>query len=362
MSDDAFSSSSGHMSRGVGLSRKRLALFAFVVAASLAAAAGYVVHAMRQLRGPSTPRAASAAAAGPCRVEGQAWPRADCAEPHVVFRNVERVPNEQVGVIALASLESSASARFVTPLSCLRIHVAAGKGLCVDLDDAVRQKVDVHLLGADLKPSTTLSLIGLPSRVRVSPDGRYGAVTLFRAGHAYSDGDMSTLTVIIDMVGNGILGDLEKFQVLRDGAPFEAPDFNFWGVTFTRDPGRFYATLASGGKTWLVEGGIAGRRLRTLRENVECPSISPDGKRLAFKKRVGGPGAWRLHLLDLATLEEKLLVGEERSIDDQAEWLDDTHVIYGHGPDIYELDITATAPARVLLAQASSPAVVHPSR
>lgn len=368
MSGDAPASSSAP--HGRELSRRRAVLFALVATTSLVAAAGYVVHAMRQRQAPSTPLAASSLglanagspAAGPCRAEGQAWPRADCTEPRVIFRHIERAPKELFGTIALGSLESPGSTRYVTPLRCLRIHVAAGKGLCLEVGEAVEQKVSLHILGADLKPRKTLPLIGLPSRARVSPDGRYGAVTLFGTGHSYSEGDMSTLTWIVDMAEERILEDLEKFEVLRDGARFEAPDFNFWGVTFTRDPGRFYATLGSGNKTWLVEGDVAARRVRTLRENVECPSLSPDGKRLAFKKRVGGPGAWRLHLLDLATFEEKLLASEERPIDDQVEWLDDTHVLYKHGPDVFALDIDATTPARLFLARASSPAVVRPSR
>ena len=37
-------------------------------------------------------------------------------------------------------------------------------------------------------------------------------------------------------------------------------DFNFWGVTFARDGNRFYATLGTGGKTYLVEGDVAARQ------------------------------------------------------------------------------------------------------
>ena len=50
--------------------------------------------------------------------------------------------------------------------------------------------------------------------------------------------------------------------------------------------------------TWSV------KEARVLRENVECPSLSPDNTRIVFKKRMtDGPGGvtWRLHVLDLAT-------------------------------------------------------------
>ena len=56
-------------------------------------------------------------------------------------------------------------------------------------------------------------------------------------------------------------------------------------------------------------------------------SLSPDETRLAFKERIQAPNEWRLAVLDLATLQAKLL-NESRSVDDQVEWLDDTHILY----------------------------------
>ena len=40
----------------------------------------------------------------------------------------------------------------------------------------------------------------------------------------------------------------------RDGKPFDKIDFNFWGVTFSRDERRFHATLSSGGKFYPRRG------------------------------------------------------------------------------------------------------------
>jgi len=281
-------------------------------------------------------------------------------QPHVMFRSVELPQSGDFGKVALAPLDSAAAARQVTPLRCARLHFAAGQGLCLEMSAEDVRQIKLRTFGADLAPRWAKELGGLPSRARVSPDGRYGAITIFVTGHSYSDAAMSTQTLIIDMAADQVVGDLEQFEVTRDGALQTSPDSNFWGVTFARDANRFYATLSSGGKTWLVEGDVAARKLRTLRENVECPSLSPDGKRLGFKKRVGGPGSWRLHVLDLATLEDRQLAGEDRSIDDQVEWLDDDHILYKHGPDVWTLPVDGSAPARTFVSRAASPVVVRP--
>src|SRR5205823_7549531 len=140
-----------------------------------------------------------------------------------------------------------------------------------------------------------------------------------------------------------VLGDLEQFTTWRDGTRFSAADFNFWGVTFARDSNVFYASLRTVGdfktssgqvtrraQTYLVRGDLGLRKLTVLHENVECPSLSPDNRLIAYKKNVGpGPAPWRFCVLDLATMAETPIAAETRSIDDQIEWLDDSHVLYG---------------------------------
>ena len=109
----------------------------------------------------------------------------------------------------------------------------------------------------------------------------------------------------------------------------DAVDRNYWGLTFAADGDTFYATLATGAKTWLIKGSIKARRAETIHANVECPALSPDGTRIGYKKAVShDPTTWRFHVLDLATGKETPLA-ETRSIDDQIEWLDDGHLIYG---------------------------------
>ena len=103
-----------------------------------------------------------------------------------------------------------------------------------------------------------------------------------------------------------------------------------------------------------------------LRENVECPSLSPDGTKIAFKKASGPSTArkWRFTVLDLRTGVETALP-ETRSIDDQLAWLDDDHVLYGvprgssGRTDVWVSPLTGGAP-RMLVPDADSPAAVTP--
>src|SRR6185503_3685589 len=148
--------------------------------------------------------------------------------------------------------------------------------------------------------------------------------TVFVTGqsHGYAGSSFSTKTSLVDMMSGDQLGDLEQFATWRNGTRFQAADFNFWGVTFARDSNTFYASLKTAGKTYLVRGDLRLRKLTVLHENVECPSISPNNRLIAFKKRVGGDlSPWRFYLLDLTTMAERALAGEQRSVDDQIEWL-----------------------------------------
>ena len=213
-----------------------------------------------------------------------------------------------------------------------------------------------------------MPLDGSPSRARVSADGRVGAITVFDTGiHSYSATTFSTITLLIDMTTGERLGNLEDFSTWRDGVRIKAADFNFWGVTFARDPTTFYATLRTAGVTYLVRGDLALRKLTVLRENVECPSLSPDNRRIAFKKRVGPASApWRLYVLDVDSLTEHEISTEHRSVDDQIEWLDDRQVLYGvprPSPsavsDVWVTPVDGSAEPRVFLPEAESPVVVR---
>jgi hypothetical protein len=104
-----------------------------------------------------------------------------------------------------------------------------------------------------------------------------------------------------------------------------------------------------------------------VHDNVECPSISPDGTRIAFKKNDGGALAahWKVAVLDLATGQETVL-SEKRSVDDQIEWLDNQNILYGLADEavegdsnIWQLGTTPGSQPAMFIAHAWSPSVIR---
>jgi hypothetical protein len=216
-------------------------------------------------------------------------------------------------------------------------------------------------------PGRTLELEGAPSRTRISSDGRVGAITVFVGTDlGYASSTFSTRTTLVDMATGEVLTDLERFTVWRHGARLQSADFNFWGVTFARDSNVFYASLRTKGATYLVRGDLGLRKMTVLHENVECPSLSPDDRLIAYKKKVGPrPDAWRLYVLDLTTMTERPIAAETRFIDDQAEWLDNAQVLYAvprpgtATSDVWVSPVDGLGPARVFLTEAESPIVAR---
>jgi hypothetical protein len=330
--------------------RRRLALFAGLAATCSVAASVAVAHGIRG-REPAL-RASSAAGStlGAAHAAGR---------PMVVYLKGGRPGRDSQ--VALAPLdESSPATRTLTPLKCARVYFATSRGLCLARDHSLTVGYRAEVFGPNLRVQHSLELPGMASRARVSPDGRYGSVTLFVAGDSYAGaGSFSTRTTLIDLASGRRIANLEQFTVTRDGRQVTAIDLNFWGVTFAHDSDRFYATMATGGKTYLIEGSIAGRTAHVIHENVECPSLSPDGTRVVYKRRTGSSSTpWRLTVLDLRTMRETRLA-EPRSVDDQAAWLDDRHVLYAVDGAIWTLPADGRGRPQRYIAGAGSPAVVR---
>jgi hypothetical protein len=263
-------------------------------------------------RPPTTVEAASSAATPPSL--------ADSLPPTLLLRHTGL--DRSYGVLAADAAGGLEGQRRATPLRCDRLHFSIDRGVCLTTDRLYTTQ-SLIVFDAEFTERFRLHLSGLPSRARVSPDGRLAAATVFVTGHSYADGAFSTETTIIDThSGDTVIANLQRLPVFLDGQRLNAIDFNVWGVTFMPDNDGFYATLATGGHTYLVRGAVSAGQLRILRDGVECPSVSPDGTRVAFKRRVTAVGGtWRLHVMDTSTLVDAP-VAELRSVDDQVEWLD----------------------------------------
>ncbi|MFJ9810354.1 TolB family protein [Streptomyces sp. NPDC101158] len=285
------------------------------------------------------------------------------ATRRIVFRNMAWGPHRDELVTVPAAAPTGP--RTASGVRCLRFHTAGGTGICLQaqhgaVDDTYRAVV----LDAGLRERAHYPLPGIPTRARVSPSGRLVAWTVFVGGDSYAGANFSTRTAVLDTRTGRLTKSLEEFRVLKDGREHRATDTNFWGVTYARDDRHFYATMATGGRTYLVRGDLAERTVTTLHANVECPSLSPDETRVVYKKRVAGAPAdapWRLYALDLATMRETPLA-ETRSVDDQAVWLDGRTVAYAlpgdFGADLYTVPADGSGAATRLLGAGLAPALL----
>lgn len=328
---------------------------AAVVLATIAVT--YAVHAARTAPNrPVTPEMGTA----PSKIFGSG--------PTLLFRSTALGPG--YGYVASLPLidgtPKPGAKRSFTPLVCDRVYAARDTILCLTADRGVVTTYRAVVYDAKLRPRHTVTVPGLPSRARLSADGRMASWTVFVYGDSYISQGFSTRTSILDTQTGTLVANLESFSITLNGKPYSSVDVNFWGVTFAADDNTFYATLATKGQTYLVRGDLAKRSVVTLRTNVECPSLSPDGTRLVFKKRVSKDlrAPWRLAVLDLTTMKETLLA-ETRSVDDQAAWLDDHTVIYAlpEGEtsavnDVWAVPADGTGTPRKVVDGAFSPAVI----
>jgi hypothetical protein len=273
----------------------------------------------------------------------------------VIYRSTDD-NSPAYGLAEVTTIADRAHSR-PTGLRCDRVHFAAGHGLCLDAPGT--GIFAARILDGRMRPTATVRLPGLPSRARVSPDGRYGSVTAFVSGHSYAAQSFSTQTVIFELAHPKDIVDVERFKITDGSRSLDSSDLNVWGTTFTAEPGVFYATAKANDRTYLIKGDVATRTAQALHRNVECPSLSPDGTRVAYKKVVRSKGGgWQLHVLDLATMHETAL-SETREVDDQVEWLDNGRVLYAVDGDVQIANADGSGRPQRFIADAESPVVVR---
>ncbi|MGW7379458.1 TolB family protein [Streptomyces sp. NPDC054794] len=282
----------------------------------------------------------------------------------MVFRNMAWGPHRDE--LTTVPAADPAGPRTASGVKCLRFYAGSGTGVCLQaVHGAVSDTYRALILDSRLRTRDRYDVPGIPSRARVSPTGRYAAWTAFVGGDSYAGTNFSTRAAIVDTRTGRLIPSLEDFRIVKDRRPYRAADVNFWGVTFAGDDRTFYATLATGGHTYLVRGDLRARTVTTLHTNVECPSLSPDGTRIAYKKRVAAlpkDAPWHLYVLDLRTMRETPLA-ESRSVDDQAVWKDARTIVYAlpgdYGADLYEVPADGSGRARRISTAAVSPAYLH---
>lgn len=293
----------------------------------------------------------------------------EAAEVPATAQTVSLAPGPQLltlmstGQVTTVDKNDPGGTRAVSTTKCDRIYAAGGTVACLHAD-GILGTVKMRILDAGLRERKVIPVSGIPNRVRVSTSGRMVSWTAFVGGDSYATLDFSTRTGIYDTKSGTLFKTLETFAVIKDGKPYQSVDVNYWGVTFTDDDNTFYATLYTKGHRYLVQGDFAARTVRTLRDQVECPSLSPDGTRIAFKSAINGDytKGWRLSVLDLAT-NKVTHTTETRSVDDQAAWLDDSTLAYAqvHGDgikDVWTVPADGSGKPRLLLRNAHSPAAL----
>lgn len=287
--------------------------------------------------------------------------------PHVVFRST--APGPSFGRVMLVALNDQDGPRCETALTCDVLYGSRRGGICLQSVPGIYPSFQCMTFDEEFVVTHDFRGLGLPSRARISRDGRTAAITAFVTGDSYNAAGFSTRSTLIDVHSGTIIDDLERFHATIDGGRSPGIDSNYWGVTFAATRDEFYATLLTGGRYFLVSGQVSTRTMQAVRDGVECPSLSPDETRIAYKHRVfeNSRWTWRLRVLRLNSSAEDVAV-ESRSVDDQAEWLDNDHVLYtllrdtsrrDHS-DVWSVRADGTEAPRLFLRDASYPCVVRP--
>jgi hypothetical protein len=113
--------------------------------------------------------------------------------PHILFPRSDGETYRRVSLTAFGGGDE-----LNTGLACQRVYYEKGRGLCLG-EGSNPFGGDAVIFDSSFELLFRLEIGGIPSRVLVAPDGRYGAVTVFVSGHSYAEAGFFTRTAIIDM-------------------------------------------------------------------------------------------------------------------------------------------------------------------
>jgi hypothetical protein len=267
-------------------------------------------------------------------------------------------------------------------LNCLRTHTNGVEIFCLGLPMAQQNSPFPQYAFYDsaLKKISSGNLIAgnFVSRARLSKDGKYASSTAFKSGAGYGASGLSTEALIIDPKGRSASISVENFQLTHDTKIIKPTDLNIWGLTFDpKQSSLFYATASFGGVPYLVKGDVLAKTLITLAANIECPSLSPDGKWIAYKslkakttEKSLAPSfaAWVPAIMNLAT-NERIVFDEPSGVDDQIEWLDSKTLVYEQKAIVQQSGLTfnlvirditqPSYPSKLWMANAASPTFIR---
>ena len=246
--------------------RTRLILLTAVAVVCVGAAAAYVGI---SLGSEPSDKASGTRVVGPATLGLGAAPIRTSAASSIDSGDllfVSMIPDRSAGSLAVVSLSGLAGARAIAGLRCDRASYAGGRGICLVRVGGEDAESEVEIFDSKFHVGRRLEVEGAPNRARVSPDGRYAAMTMFKAGEeeeGSSEGP-HTETTIVDLETGKEVADLETLPVTKDGKPFSSDDLHVSGVTFARDDDRFYASLGSEETSYLLEGSLRARKLKVI--------------------------------------------------------------------------------------------------
>jgi hypothetical protein len=163
--------------------------------------------------------------------------------PHVVFSNTTY--GSDYGKVEVARADPD-DPHAVTPLSCARVDVTAGAGICLSVDQG-SSRPTAEDLRRQLRRAAHLPT---PRASEPSPHVARRALRRddgVRVRDSYAASTYSTRTIFVDARTGEILGHLEEFDVTNNGKSVDAINRNYWGVTFapTRTPSTRHSASAT---------------------------------------------------------------------------------------------------------------------